>query len=82
MSSNGSKLVLVSFAASTVDFCAWLDKAECAVRTVIRGDGPTARASLTQVKNAAAALSLQCAAGYPSQGGIATNIGQFNRSCV
>lgn len=75
MNSDGSKLVLGSFTAWIVDFFAWLDRAECAIRTVIRGDGPTARASLLQVKNAAAALSLQCAAGYPSQGGIATNIG-------
>ena len=53
-----------------------LDRAECAIRTVLQGRGPTARASLRQVKNAAAALSLQCAAGGESQGGIATNIGQ------
>ena len=53
-----------------------LDRAECAVRTVLLGDAPTARASLRQVKSAAAALSLRCVAGAESQGGIATNIGQ------
>ena len=53
-----------------------LDKAECAIRTVLQGDAPTARASLRQVKSAAAALSMQCVAGAESQGGIATNIGQ------
>lgn len=56
-----------------------LDRAECAVYTGILGGSRTARASLTQVKSAAAALSLQCAAGAQSQGGIATNIGQSNR---
>ncbi|KAF6239980.1 hypothetical protein HO173_001588 [Letharia columbiana] len=56
-------------------FAVFGDKAECVVRTIVRGAGPTARASLAQVKRAAAALSLQCAAGGQSQGGIATNIG-------
>lgn len=58
------------------------DKAECVVRTIVRGAGPTARASLAQVKRAAAALSLQCAAGGQSQGGIATNIGESGRDRV
>ena len=54
-----------------------LDRAECVIKTVIiHRDRPTARASLNQVRNAAAALSLQCAAGGQSQGGIVTNIGQ------
>ena len=52
-----------------------LDKAECVIRTIIRGRSPSARASLQQVRNAANAMSLTCAAGSPSQGGIATNIG-------
>lgn len=59
-----------------------LDRAECVVRTIIHGAGPTALASLSQVKSAANALSLQCAAGSQSQGGIATNIGQSNSHYV
>ena len=55
-----------------------LDKAECVVETIIQGDAPTARASLQQVKSAAAALSLTCVANDRSQGGIVTNIGQSN----
>ena len=58
------------------------DSAECVIRTFVHGDGPTARASLQQVKRAAAALSLECAAGGQSQGGIVTNIGQSHRDCV
>ncbi|KAF6228107.1 hypothetical protein HO133_007835 [Letharia lupina] len=63
-------------------FAVFGDKAECVVRTIVRGAGPTARASLVQVKRAAAALSLQCAAGGQSQGGIATNIGGDNNLAV
>ena len=54
-----------------------LDKAECFFETVIRGPNPSAHASLLQVKRAAAALSLRCAAGGTSQGGIAINIGKL-----
>ncbi|KAL9137050.1 MAG: hypothetical protein Q9175_001728 [Cornicularia normoerica] len=63
-------------------FAVFGDRAECAVYTGILGGSRTARASLTQVKSAAAALSLQCAAGGQSQGGIATNIGGDNNLAV
>ncbi|CAD6563575.1 MAG: hypothetical protein ASARMPRED_000064 [Alectoria sarmentosa] len=63
-------------------FAVFGDKAECVIRTVIHGDGLTARASLSQVKIAATALSLQCAAGGQSEGGIATNIGGDNNLAV
>ena len=58
-----------------------LDRAECFIQPVIREGGPTtARASLRQLKNAASSLNLLCAAAGVSQGGIATNIGQFHRN--
>ena len=57
-----------------------LDRAECYLQPIIVGDGNTARASLSQVKRAAGALSLRCAAGMESQGGIATNIGESSTS--
>lgn len=68
-----------SLTLCVTDTCNVLDRAKCVIRTIILGDRPTARASLTQVRGAANALSLQCAAGGQSQGGMATNIGQYNR---
>ncbi|CAF9916553.1 hypothetical protein IMSHALPRED_003232 [Imshaugia aleurites] len=63
-------------------FAVFGDKAECAIRTILHGDSPTALASFSQVKSAAAALNLQCAAGGQSQGGIITNIGGDNNLAV
>ncbi len=54
-----------------------LDKGECFFKTVLQGPSSSAHASLLQVRRAAAALSLTCAAGGTSQGGIATNIGKL-----
>lgn len=76
------ELNLLLIASWLADSFNALDRAECVIKTIIHGDRRTARASLYQVKSAAAALSLQCAAGGQSQGGIATNIGQSNRSYV
>ena len=55
------------------------DRAQCAVMATIDGGDRTARASLNQVKNAAHALSLRCAAGSEYTGSIATNIGKTLR---
>ena len=59
------------------------DRAECVIQVFLHGDALTARASLSQIKSAAMTLSLRCAAGGQSQGGIASNVGQSNRAvCV
>ena len=48
----------------------------CYVQPVLIGDHKTAQASLNMMRRAAAALVMQCAIGFQSQGGIATNIGK------
>lgn len=63
-------------------FAVFGDRAECVIKPNILGSNPTARASLNQVRTAATALTLQCAAGDQSQGGIATNIGGDNNLAV
>lgn len=72
---------MIPLASHFTNFFNVLDRAECVIRTTIHGDSPTARASLNQVRRAAAALSLTCAAGAQSQGGIALGIGQSHRDC-
>lgn len=52
------------------------DRAECFFQPIIIGDGATARASLEQIRRAASAIFLKCAASDPSQGGIVKNIGK------
>lgn len=52
------------------------DRAECFFQPINIGDGATARASLEQIRRAASALFLKCAASDPSQGGIVKNIGK------
>lgn len=60
-----------------------LDRAECVIQIFLHGDARTARASLSQIKSAAMTLSLRCAAGGQSQGGIATSVGQSSLAiCV
>lgn len=55
------------------------DRALCFFQVVIVDDEiKTARASLSQIRRAAAALILQCAAGAESRGGIASNIGKHS----
>ena len=56
------------------------DKAKCYFQTINIGDAPTARASLNQIRNAAAALFMKCAASDTFQGGIIKNIGNLRRS--
>ncbi|KAL9127270.1 MAG: hypothetical protein Q9175_007774, partial [Cornicularia normoerica] len=59
------------------------DRALCFFQVVIVDDEiKTARASLSQIRRAAAALILQCAAGAESRGGIASNIGGDNNLAV
>lgn len=52
------------------------DKASCYVQTVLIGDATSAKASLNQVRNAAASIRNYCASRGKLQGGIATNIGE------
>lgn len=52
------------------------DQALCYTQALLVGDCSSAKASKTMLRNAAAALVRQCAAGRISQGGIATNIGK------
>ncbi|CAF9930849.1 hypothetical protein IMSHALPRED_008295 [Imshaugia aleurites] len=59
------------------------DRALCLFQTVIVDDeATTAQASLAQIRRAASALILQCAASGESQGGIAMNIGGDNKLAV
>ena len=54
------------------------DKGSCFFQTIIVDQNvKTARASLNQVRSAASALILRCAAGADSRGGIASNIGKL-----
>lgn len=52
------------------------DRGLCYVQAVLIGDHTTAKATLSMLRRAAAALVLQCATSLVSQGGIATNIGR------
>ena len=52
------------------------NRALCYVQPVLIGDYKTALASLNMMRQAAAALVMQCALGAESQGGVATNIGK------
>ena len=52
------------------------DKASCYVQTVLIGGATSAKASLNQVRNAAASIRHECASGGKLRGGIATNIGE------
>lgn len=52
------------------------DKASCYVQTVLIGNAASAKASLNQIRNAAASIRNTCASGGKLQGGIATNIGE------
>lgn len=52
------------------------DKASCYVQTVLIGNAGSAKASLNQVRNAAASIRHKCASGGKLRGGIATNIGE------
>ncbi|KAF6241482.1 hypothetical protein HO173_000192 [Letharia columbiana] len=58
------------------------DKAECFFQAMLIGGSATARASLSQIRNAASALFLTCASNDPSQGGIVSNIGGDNNIAV
>ena len=73
---------VIFLALQVADISDMLDRAECVVQPFLHGGARTARASLSQVKSAAIALSLRCAAGGQSQGGIVTNIGQSNIDCA
>ena len=61
---------------STLPYRSMGDKASCYVQTVLIGDATSAKASLNQVRNAAASIRHQCASRGKLQGGIATNIGE------
>ncbi len=52
------------------------DKALCYVQPVILDGASSAKATLNQVRNAAAMIRHKCASGGKLQGGIATNIGE------
>ena len=56
-----------------------LGKALCYIQPAIVGDGPTAHASLSQMRAAANRLLLSCVADADSSGGIAINIGKYGR---
>ena len=56
-----------------------LGKALCYIQPAIVGDGPTAHASLSQMRAAANRLILTCVADADSSGGIAINIGKYGR---
>ena len=56
-----------------------LEKALCYIQLANVGDGPTAHASLNQIRAAANALILGCVADADSRGGIAISIGKFAR---
>ncbi len=71
------QVISLLWASWRTDLSNVLDKAECFFQAVIQGPSTSAHASLLQVRRAAAALSLTCAAGGTSQGGIATNIGEL-----
>ena len=53
------------------------DKAMCYVQPLLINGTSSARATPNQVRNAAAAIRLNCASGGKLQGGIATNIGKM-----
>lgn len=56
-----------------------LEKALCYIQPANVGDGPTAHASLNQIRAAADRIILTCVADADSRGGIAINIGKFGR---
>ncbi len=56
-----------------------LEKALCYIQLVNVGDGPTAHASLNQIRVAANSIYVSCVADADARGGIATNIGKFAR---
>ncbi|KAL9077235.1 MAG: hypothetical protein Q9161_000501 [Pseudevernia consocians] len=58
------------------------DKAMCYVQPLLINGTSSARATPNQVRNAAAAIRLNCASGGKLQGGIATNIGGDNNLAV
>lgn len=58
------------------------DKALCYVQPVLLNGAPSAKASLNQIRNTAAAIRHTCAPGGKLQGGIATNIGGDNNLAV
>lgn len=56
-----------------------LEKALCYIQPANVGDGPTAHASLNQIRAAANAIILSCVADADARGGIAINIGKSTR---
>ena len=54
-----------------------LEKGLCYIQPANVGDGPTAHASLNQIRTAANTLILSCVADADSRGGIAINIGKL-----
>lgn len=57
------------------------DRASCYLQPVLIDGATSAKASLNQVRNAAAMIRDKCASGGKLQGGIATNIGGSKTSC-
>ena len=64
---------------SALIHCEMLEKALCYIQLANVGGGPTAHASLNQIRAAANALILGCVADADSRGGIAINIGKSAR---
>lgn len=56
------------------------DKASCYLQPALVDGATSAKASLNQVRNAAAMIANKCASGGKLQGGIATNIGELKTS--
>ena len=52
------------------------EKGLCYLEIINAKDGPTARASPTQIRGAANAIIMGCVADADSQGGIAVNFGE------
>ena len=55
-----------------------IDRALCYFQPIVIGEGPTGKASFNQIRSAASALALRCAASTPSSGGIVRNFGTFS----
>ena len=73
---GGQKLPNRYFMGNAENLISTADRALCFFQaTIIRDEARTAKASLGQLRRAASALILQCAANAESQGGLATNVG-------
>lgn len=73
---GGQKLPNRCFMGNAKNLISTTDRALCFFQaTLIRREARTAKASLGQLRRAASALILQCAANAESQGGLATNVG-------